>query len=65
MQQRLGCTSIVVTHDMQSAFYVADRIALLDKGKFVEISDTIDFKNSTNKRYNSLFMVKQNQLTYL
>ena len=50
MQQRLGCTSIVVTHDMQSAFYVADRIALLDKGKFVEISDTIDFKNSTNKK---------------
>ena len=50
MQQRLCCTSIVVTHDMQSAFYVADRIALLDKGKFVEISDTIDFKNSTNKK---------------
>ena len=50
MQQRLGCTSIVVTHDMQSAFYVANRIALLDKGKFVEISDTIDFKNSTNKK---------------
>ena len=50
MQNRLGCTSIVVTHDMQSAFYVADRIALLDKGRFVEISDTIDFKNSTNKK---------------
>ena len=50
MQNRLGCTSIVVTHDMQSAFYVADRIALLDKGRFVEISDTIEFKNSTNKK---------------
>lgn len=65
MQNRLGCTSIVVTHDMQSAFYVADRIALLDKGRFVEISDTIEFKNSTNKRYNSLLMAKQNRLTYL
>ena len=43
-------TSIVVTHDMQSAFYVADRIALLDQGHFVEISDTIEFKNSTNKK---------------
>ena len=41
MQNRLGCTSIVVTYDMQSAFYVADRIALLDQGHFVEISDTI------------------------
>ena len=46
MQERLGCTSIVVTHDMQSAFYVADRIALLDKGKFIEVSKTEDFKNS-------------------
>ena len=35
MQNRLGCTSIVVTHDMQSAFYVADRIALLDQGHFL------------------------------
>ena len=50
MQNRLGCTSIVVTHDMQSAFYVADRIALLDKGRFVEISDTIEFKNLQIKK---------------
>lgn len=48
MQERLSCTSIVVTHDMQSAFYVADRIALLDKGKFIEVSKTEDFKNSPN-----------------
>ena len=50
MQERLGCTSIVVTHDMQSAFYVADRIALLDKGKFIEVSKTEDFKNSPNPK---------------
>lgn len=50
MQKRLGCTSIVVTHDMQSAFYVADRIALLDKGKFIEVSKTEDFRNSTNPK---------------
>lgn len=50
MQERLGCTSIVVTHDMQSAFYVADRIALLDKGKFIEVSKTEDVKNSPNPK---------------
>lgn len=50
MQERLGCTSIVVTHDMQSAFYVADRIALLDKGKFIDVSKTEDFKNSPNPK---------------
>ncbi|WP_298702972.1 ABC transporter ATP-binding protein [uncultured Veillonella sp.] len=48
MQHHLKCTSIVVTHDMQSAFYVADRIALLDKGKFVEVSTAEEFKKSKN-----------------
>lgn len=50
MQKRLGCTSVVVTHDMQSAFYVADRIALLDKGRFVEISTAEEFKRSSHPK---------------
>ena len=50
MQSHLGCSSVVVTHDMQSAFYVADRIALLDKGKFIEVSETDAFKNSKNPK---------------
>jgi phospholipid/cholesterol/gamma-HCH transport system ATP-binding protein len=29
LQQKLGITSIVVTHDLESAFFVADRVALL------------------------------------
>jgi phospholipid/cholesterol/gamma-HCH transport system ATP-binding protein len=33
LQRRLGITSIVVTHDIQSAFQVADRIAFLYEGK--------------------------------
>jgi phospholipid/cholesterol/gamma-HCH transport system ATP-binding protein len=33
LQRRLGITSIVVTHDIQSAFRVADRIAFLYEGK--------------------------------
>ena len=49
MQDRLSCTSIVVTHDMQSAFYVGDVIALLDKGHFVEVSTPEQFKQSSNE----------------
>ena len=49
MQKHLHCTSIVVTHDMQSAFYVANRIALLDKGKFIEVSSPTEFRKSKNK----------------
>ncbi|MGA3172036.1 MAG: ABC transporter ATP-binding protein [Chthoniobacteraceae bacterium] len=33
LQKRLGITSIVVTHDMKSAFHVADQVAYLYDGK--------------------------------
>src|SRR5262249_9403410 len=33
VQRRLGLTSVVVTHDLNSAFYVADRIAFLHEGR--------------------------------
>ena len=35
LQRRMGVTSVVVTHDMKSAFLVGDRIALLIGGKIV------------------------------
>jgi phospholipid/cholesterol/gamma-HCH transport system ATP-binding protein len=33
LQRKLGLTSVVVTHDLGSAFYVADRIAFLHEGR--------------------------------
>ena len=35
LQRRLGVTSVVVTHDMTSAYKVADRMALLHDGRVV------------------------------
>jgi phospholipid/cholesterol/gamma-HCH transport system ATP-binding protein len=35
MRERFLVTSIVVTHDMATAFEIADRVMLLDHGKFV------------------------------
>ena len=35
MQKRMGVTSVVVTHDMASAYKVGDRIAMLYEGKIV------------------------------
>jgi phospholipid/cholesterol/gamma-HCH transport system ATP-binding protein len=35
LQQRIGVTSIVVTHDMHSAFHVADEVAMLHEGRIV------------------------------
>ncbi len=33
LQSRLGLTSVVVTHDLASAFFIADRIAFLYEGR--------------------------------
>lgn len=35
LQRELGVTSVVVTHDLASAFRIADRLALLFEGKIV------------------------------
>jgi len=35
LQKRLGVTSVVVTHDIQSAFTVGDRIAFLHEGRIL------------------------------
>jgi phospholipid/cholesterol/gamma-HCH transport system ATP-binding protein len=35
LQKRLGVTSIVVTHDIHSAFTVGDRIAFLYEGRIL------------------------------
>lgn len=37
MSRHLGVTSIVVTHEMDSAFTIADRMAMLDKGRIVKV----------------------------
>jgi phospholipid/cholesterol/gamma-HCH transport system ATP-binding protein len=46
LQRRLGLTSVVVTHDLKSAFAVGDRFALLDHGR-IRFSGTADEVRST------------------
>ena len=41
LNEKLGVTSVVVTHEMDSAFRIADRMVLLDRGKFI-VSGTPD-----------------------
>jgi len=47
-QQALGVTSLLVTHDMESAYYAADRIAMLYNGRIVQVGTVAEIKNSTN-----------------
>ena len=37
IQRQLGTTTIVVTHDQDEAFELADRIAILDRGNLIEV----------------------------
>jgi phospholipid/cholesterol/gamma-HCH transport system ATP-binding protein len=46
MKEKLGCTSIVVTHDLDSAFEVSDRIAMLAKRKIVQVGSVEEMKSS-------------------
>jgi phospholipid/cholesterol/gamma-HCH transport system ATP-binding protein len=45
---KLVITSVVVTHDMQSVFAIGDRIAMVHKGKIVEIGTADEIRNSKN-----------------
>ncbi|HZW06539.1 MAG TPA: ABC transporter ATP-binding protein [Phycisphaerales bacterium] len=40
----LGVTSIVVTHEMDSAFTIADRMVMLDKGRVLRVDDRLWFE---------------------
>ena len=39
---------MVVTHEMDSAFRIADRMVLLDRGKFIVSGTPQEMKESTN-----------------
>jgi phospholipid/cholesterol/gamma-HCH transport system ATP-binding protein len=49
LQKQMGVTSIVVTHDMKSAYKVSNRIAMLYQGKIVSIGTPDEIKNSKNE----------------
>lgn len=46
LNRKLGVTSVVVTHEMASAFRIADRMVLLDRGRFVAHGTPEDMRNS-------------------
>ena len=48
LNQKLGVTSVVVTHEMDSAFRIARRMVLLDRGKFVVSGTPEEIHDSTD-----------------
>jgi phospholipid/cholesterol/gamma-HCH transport system ATP-binding protein len=50
LDDELGVTSVMVTHDVRGAFRVADRLALLSEGKIVMQGTPQEFLASTNAK---------------
>ncbi len=48
LRERLGVTSIAITHDMASAYKIADQIAMLYRGKIVEVGTPDEIRNTQN-----------------
>ena len=48
LQERLKITSIAVTHDMRSAYHIADRIAMLHEGRIHAIGTPAEIQASTD-----------------
>ncbi|MFQ5863037.1 MAG: ABC transporter ATP-binding protein [Candidatus Brocadiales bacterium] len=48
LKNKLKKTTVIVTHDMDSAFTIADHIAMIYEGKIVEQGSPDEFRRSTN-----------------
>jgi phospholipid/cholesterol/gamma-HCH transport system ATP-binding protein len=48
IQRALKLTSVVVTHDMGTAFSVSDRLAMIGKGRIILVGTCEEFRTTTN-----------------
>ena len=48
MDEKLGTTTVTITHDMKVAFKIADRVAMLHRGSIVEQGTPEKFQASQN-----------------
>ena len=49
MREKLEVTSIVITHDMESAYHIADQIAMLYKGEIIQVGTPEEIRNTSNE----------------
>ncbi len=48
MRERLSVTSVAITHDMRSAYKIADRISMLYEGKIIQTGSPAEIENTEN-----------------
>jgi phospholipid/cholesterol/gamma-HCH transport system ATP-binding protein len=50
LEEQLDLTAVMITHDMDSAFRVADRIGMLHKGKIIALAPPDQFRQLPDPR---------------
>jgi len=60
LQQRLGLTFVIVTHDQQEAMTVADRIAVMDRGRLIQVATPQEIYERPNSRWVADFIGEVN-----
>ena len=51
LQETVGLTFVIVTHDQEEAMTVADRISVMDHGKIIQIATPAEIYEQPNSRY--------------
>lgn len=62
LRDSLRMTIVVVTHELESAFKIADRITVLDHGRILIEGDTVTVRNSSIERVQDLFQRRSRPL---
>ena len=62
LQRRLGLTFIIVTHDQSEAMTVADRIAVMDRGRLMQVAPPAEIYEQPNSRWVADFVGNVNLL---
>ncbi|NDJ61325.1 MAG: ABC transporter ATP-binding protein [Chloroflexi bacterium] len=60
MQQRLGITFVYVTHDQEEALTMADRIAVMDSGRVLQVGRPDEIYEQPNSRFVADFIGETN-----
>lgn len=62
IQRRLGVTTILVTHDQEEAFELADRIGIIDRGRLLEVGTPDQLYHRPQHEFVATFLGNANLL---